>query len=239
MRFAGVGVVGLLVLIGTMVTFPLPAVSAPYSKPVQTTIGIPLPSVRAASVNFEFHPSANQTEVRILGVGKNTLAEACAEGPEGHLGLWGHYWNGCIPIPRSGALLPADDGLSHVGVVVSVVRSHPLKGAKIRISYLPGDFHFSLAAIVPSPPVAIFTLRTASPVLLGAGVEATCSGRFTVSASKHVIVRRTLRVPSAGTWVNELPRSSSSYTVSLADPHCGQAGVTVGIGTDTGSPGGP
>jgi hypothetical protein len=114
-----------------------------------------------------------------------------------------------------------------------------LRGAVIRIRYLPGDFHFSLAAIVPIPQVAKLTVTTASPVLLGAGVEATCSGRFVVSANKHVIVKRTLRVPSAGMWPNELPRSGSSYTVSLADPHCGQAGVTVGIGTDTGSPGGP
>jgi hypothetical protein len=238
-RFAGVAVLGLLVLIGTMLAFPLPAGAAPYSKPVQTTIGIPLPSVRVASVNFEFHPSAKQTEVRIVGAGKETWAEACAESPEGPLGLWSHYWNGCIPLPPSGALLPADDGSSHVGVVVRVVSSAPLKGAEIRISYLPGDFHFSLATIVPTPPMAKFTVRTVSPVRLGAGVGATCSGTFTVSANNHVIVRRTLRVPSAGTWVNEFRRASSSYVVSLADPHCGQPGIDVGLGIDTGSPGGP
>lgn len=241
MRFARhrVGVLGLLVLIVTMATFPRPAGSAPLSKPVQTTIGIPLPNAGVVSVNFEFHPSANQTEVRVVGAGKETLAEACAESRQGPLGLWGRYWNGCIPIPHGGALLPADDGQSHVGVTVRVVRSAPRTDAEIQISYLPGDFHFSLAAIVPLPPVASFTVKTASPVVLGAGVEAACSGRFTVSASKHVIVRRTLRAPSAGTWVNELRRASSSYVVSLAKPHCEQPGIDVGLGIATGSPGGP
>jgi hypothetical protein len=238
-RFTGVVVLGLLVVSGTIATFPLAVDAAPYSKPVQTTIGIPLPSVRDAWVNFEFHPSARQTAVRIVGAGKGTWAEACAESPEGPLGLWGHFWSGCIPIPQGGALLPADDGLNHVGVMVRVVRSAPLKDAEIRISYLPGDFHFSLAAIVPPPPVARFTVRTASPVRLGAGVGATCSGAFTVSASKHVIVRRTLPVPSAGTWVNEFRRASSSYVVSITDPHCEQPGIDVGLGIDTGSPGGP
>jgi hypothetical protein len=237
--FAGVGVLAFLVLIGTTVAFPLAADAAPYSKPVQTTIGIPLPTVRDASVNFEFHPSAKQAEVRIVGVGNETWAEACAESPEGPLGLWGHFWSGCIPIPQGGTLLPADDGFQHVGVMVRVVSSAPLKDAEIRISYLPGDFHFYLAAVVPTPPVAKFTARTASPVRLGAGIGATCSGTFTVLASKHVIVRRTLRVPSAGTWVNEFRRTSSSYMVSLADPHCEQPGVDVGLGIDTGSPGGP
>ena len=232
------GVLGFLVALGTMATIASPADSAPFSRPVRTTVGIPLPNVRVASVNFEFHPSANQTAVRILGAGKDTLAEACADSG-GLLGSWGHFWNGCIPIPPSGTLLPADDGLMHVGVVVRVVSSGRLKSAEVSLSYLPGDYHFSLASVNPTPAVARFTVRTASPVLLGAGVEAICSGSFAVSVSNDVIVKRTLRAPSRGTWVNELPRTSSSFAVSLTDPDCDQPGVNVGLGTDTGSPGGP
>lgn len=229
---------GLAVVLGIMLLFASPAESAALSKPVPTTVEIPLPNVRAASLDFEFHPSANRTVVRILGTGRSTLAEACAQAG-GLLGSWGHFWTGCIPIPRGGALLPSDDGSMHVGVLVRVVSSTPSKNATIRIAYLPGDFYFSVATMTPIPRVATFTVSTASPVVLGAGVQARCSGTFTVATGKVVIVKKTLPVPSAGTWVNELPSASSLYTISLANPRCDQPGVDVGLATATGSPSGP
>jgi len=209
---------------------------AAFSRPSHTTVAISLPDTRTASVSFAFHPSANRTAVQIFGAGPRFVAIACAATDDF---LWGRYWHGCLPIPAAGTFLPADDGSMHVGVVITVVNSSPLKDAKVNITYLPGDYFFSLKAVVPTPHVAKYTVRTSRPALLGSGVGATCGGRFAVSIDNNVTVRRTLRVGGPGTWVNELARSGTSFTISLSSPRCTQSGVTVGLGTATGSPGGP
>ena len=214
------------------------------STPVLTNVQIPLPDAQKTSVLFDFHPSAKQTAVRVMGGNSTTKVVACASGvPFGGSGslvdLWGPYWHGCIDVPANGALLPADDGQMHVAVRVQVTSSRPLIRARLMITYVPGDYHFSEVSMSPTPKTALFGVTTASPVLLGAGVEAQCSGHLTVAVAGKVVVDRSVKASSLGTWVNELPVTSSAYTLSLAHSLCRAHGENVGLSVATGSPSGP
>jgi hypothetical protein len=169
---------------------------------------------------------------------------ACASGvPFGGSGslvdVWGPYWHGCIDVPSDGALLPADDGQMHVAVRVRVTSSRPLIKARLMITYVPGDYHFSEVSMSPTPKTALFRVTTASPVLLGAGVEAQCGGHLTVAVAGRVVVDRSVKPSSLGTWVNELPVTSSAYAFSLAHSRCRAHGENVGLSIATGSPSGP
>ncbi len=208
------------------------------STPVPTTVQISLPEAKKASVLFEFHPSANPTAVRLVGGGRETSAQACASDGLDGTGTWGNYWHGCLSIPTKGASLPDDDGSMHVGVVVNVTSPVRLKPAWLRITYLPGDYHFSEVALTPRSSVASMAMTTASKVVLGAGVDSRCSGRFMVIADDRAIVKRWV-TPGTGTWVNELPVKGSTFRFSLTHLRCRGSGENVGLGVDTGSPGGP
>jgi hypothetical protein len=106
------------------------------------------------------------------------------------------------------------------------------------IKYLPGDYHFSEVALSPRPSMAVIALTTASTVLLGTGVDSQCGGRFSVNVGTRTIVKRSVE-PGIGTWVNELPVKGSTYRFSLTNLRCHGSGENVGLGIDTGSPGGP
>ena len=226
-------------LIGSLgIVFTWPSIAlATVQTPGPTTIQIPLPHARTTSVLFDFHPSANRTAVRIVGSGTRAKAVACV--PNGPYGQWGRFWHGCIDVPSSGALLPADDGRMHVAVLVRVTSPMRLNNARLVITYLPGDFHFSEISMSPTPTVASFSVATASPVLLGAGVDPACGGHLTVAVARHVLVNKPVEPSSPGAWVNELPVTGSAYTVSLAHPRCQGNSENVGLGIATGSPGGP
>jgi hypothetical protein len=229
----------------TTVPIPLPDISTRSalvdfhpSIPVPTTIQIPLPHARKTTVLFEFHPSANQTALRIVGGDRGTTVVACATSGVDSAGLWGRFWHGCIGVPSNGVLLPADDGSMHVGVLVHVTSRMRLNQARLVVTYLPGDFYFSEVSMTPRQKRASFSMTTASPVLLGAGVGGPCGGRFTVSVAGRLIVTKSVQ-PTRGKWVNELPATGSAYTFSLSHLHCRASGENVGLGTATGSPGGP
>jgi hypothetical protein len=123
-------------------------------------------------------------------------------------------------------------------VLVHVTSQVRLNKARLVITYVPGDFYFSEVSMSPKPKTASFSMTTANPVLLGAGVGAPCGGQFTVTVARRVIVNMSVK-PALGTWVNELPVTGSAYTFSLSHLHCRGRGGRVGIGTATGSPGGP
>jgi hypothetical protein len=61
------------------------------STPVPTTVQIPLPDARKTSVLFDFHPSAKQTAVRVVGGNSTTKVVACASYNQY---LWMHHLNG-------------------------------------------------------------------------------------------------------------------------------------------------
>ena len=102
------------------------------SAPVPTTVEVSLPQAKKATVVFEFHPSTHPTSVRLVGQNRAATAQVCASDGVDNTGSWSKYWSGCINIPTRGALLPADDGLSHVGVAVHVTSP----GARLKGSSL-------------------------------------------------------------------------------------------------------
>ncbi len=209
------------------------------SVPVPTTVEVSLPQAKKATVVFEFHPSTHPTSVRLVGQNRGTTARACASDGVDNTGSWSKYWSGCINIPTRGALLPADDGLSHVGVAVHVTSPVArLKGARLVIKYLPGDYAFSEVALSPRPSVAAIAMTTASPVLLGTGVDSQCGGEFSVNVGTCTIVKTSVE-QGIGTWVNELPVKGSTYRFSVTHLRCRGSGENVGLGIATGSPGGP
>jgi hypothetical protein len=208
------------------------------SVPVPTTVQIPLPEAKKDSLLFEFHPSANPTAVRVVASSRDMSARACASAGLDGTGAWSNYWHGCISIPAKGASLPADNGLMHVGVVVNITSPARLKRARLLITYLPGDYHFSEVALTPRSSVGSIAMTTASKVVLGAGVDSKCGGRFTVVVDNRAIVKRSVE-PGSGTWVNELPVKGSTFRFSLTHLRCRGSGENVGLGVDTGSPGGP
>jgi hypothetical protein len=214
------------------------------STPVPTIVQIPLPDAQKNSVLFDFHPSAKQTALRVMGGNSTTKVVACAagvpfEGSGSLVDVWGPYWHGCIDVPSNGALLPADNGQMQVAVRVRVTSSRRLIKARLMITYVPGDYHFSEVSMSPTPKTALFRVTTASPVLLGACVEARCGGHLTVAVDGKVVVDRSVRTGLLGTWVNELPVTGSAYTFSLAHSRCRAHGENVGLSIATGSPGGP
>ena len=211
-------------------TFSEPATGASLPR---ITVVIPLPSATGISTVFNFHPSANPTAIRIEASAITLEATACA-----YQGSWGHFWTGCVPIPPGGTMLPADDGSSHVGVLVLVHAPRSVK-AQLNVSYVPEDYHFSLDHLSPRPGTASILLTSGKPVLLGVGVAPSCGGRLTVSYGSRIILRRSVFPSVRGFGVNELAKPSRLIRVSLWKPRCTTDDPNVGLGVFTGSIGGP